>query len=178
MTHKHGTVASAVVVGGGTAGTACAKALAKHDVHVVLIDRHNYTQFQPMLYQVATAQLAPNDVARPLRGLFRKEENVDVKLADIIAVDPATRTVTCDDGTTFTGDYLVLAMGSRPNFFQTPGAEEHAFPLYSLDDAERLRSRLFAAFEDADRNPSLVDRGALNIVIVGAGATGVETAGA
>src|SRR3954471_12703445 len=108
MTRKHGTVASAVVVGGGTAGTACARALAKHDVHVVLVDRHNYTQFQPMLYQVATAQLAPSDIARPLRGLFRKDETVDVKLADVTAIDPVERTVTCADGTTFTGDHLVL----------------------------------------------------------------------
>ena len=69
-------------------------------------------------------------------------------------------------------------MGARPNFFGTPGAEEHAFPLYSLADAQRLRSRIFTVFEDADRNPKLIDEGALNFVIVGAGATGVETAGA
>ena len=68
-------------------------------------------------------------------------------------------------------------MGSRPNFFGTPGAEEHAFPLYALADAQRLRSRIFTVFEDADRNPKLIDEGALNFVIVGAGATGVETAG-
>lgn len=178
MSRKRRNGASVVVVGGGTAGVACAKALAKSDVHVVLMDRHNYTQFQPMLYQVATAQLAPSDVARPLRGLFRKDETVDVKLGEVAAVSPSTRTVTCADGTTFTGDYLVLAMGSQPNFFHTPGAAEHAFPLYSVADAERLRTRLFAVFEDADRNPHLVKRGALNIVIVGAGATGVETAGA
>ena len=86
--------------------------------------------------------------------------------------------MTSADGITFAGDYLVLAMGTEPNFFHTPGAEEHAFPLYSLDDAERLRSRLLTVFEDAYRNPELVDQGALNFVIVGAGATGVETAGA
>ena len=84
----------------------------------------------------------------------------------------------CADGTMFTGDYLVLAAGSQPNFFHTPGADTHAFPLYALADAERLRSRVFEVFEDADRNPKLLDRGALNFVIVGAGATGVETAGA
>jgi NADH:quinone reductase (non-electrogenic) len=167
-----------VVVGGGFAGVACAKELAQNGVHVTLVDRHNYTQFQPMLYQVATAQIAPLGVARPLRGVFRRKRNVDVKMATITHVDPATRTVTCDDGTSYTGDYLVLAMGSKPNFFGTPGAEEHAFPLYSVADAERLRSRLFAVFEHADRSPELLQQGALNFVIVGAGATGVETAGA
>ena len=86
--------------------------------------------------------------------------------------------MTSADGVTFGGDYLVLAMGTEPNFFHTPGAEEHAFPLYSVDDAERLRSRLLTVLEDAHRDPSSIDRGALNFVIVGAGATGVETAGA
>ena len=94
------------------------------------------------------------------------------------AVDPATKTVTCVDGTTFRGDYVVLAAGSRPNFFDTPGADEHAFPLYALADAERLRSRIFEVFEDADRDPSVIAKGALNIVVVGGGPTGVETAGA
>src|SRR4051794_33659691 len=175
--HTSGPAASAVVVGGGFAGVACTKELAKHGIEVTLVDGNNYHQFQPMLYQVATAQLAPADIARPLRGIFRKHENVHVKLAEVTVVDPATKTVTCRDGTTYSGDYLVLAMGSRPNFFGTPGAEEHAFPLYSLADAERLRSRILAVFEDADRKPELVERGALNFVIVGAGATGVETAG-
>jgi NADH dehydrogenase len=82
------------------------------------------------------------------------------------------------DGITFTGEYLVLAMGTEPNFLQHPGADDHAFPLYSVDDAERLRSRLLTVFEDAHRNSSLIDRGAMNFVIVGAGATGVEIAGA
>src|SRR4051795_6224739 len=129
---------SVVVIGGGFAGVACPKELAKHGVTVTLVDRNNYHQFQPMLYQVATAQLAPADIARPMRGIFHKHENVHVKVGEVTSVDPGTRTVTCRDGTTFSGDYLVLAMGSRPNFFRTPGAEEHAFPLYSLDDAERL----------------------------------------
>ena len=94
------------------------------------------------------------------------------------AVDPTAKTVTCLDGTTFQGDHIVLAAGSRPNFFDTPGADEHAFPLYALADAERLRSRIFEVFEDADRDPSVIAKGALNIVVVGGGPTGVETAGA
>jgi NADH dehydrogenase len=178
MTDRTAEMTNVVIVGGGFAGVACAKELAHRGVHVTLIDRHNYSQFQPMLYQVATAQIAPLGVARPLRGIFTRRPTVDVKMATVAEVDPATLTVTCEDGTTFTGDYLVLAMGSKPNFFGTPGAEEHAFPLYSVADAERLRSRLFAVFEHVDRVPELQAQGALNFVIAGAGATGVETAGA
>ena len=144
----------------------------------MLVDRHNYAQFQPLLYQVATAQVTTDGVARPLRGVFRKYKSVDVKMATVTSVDAAAKTVMCADGSTFSGDYLVLAAGSQPNFFHTPGADTHAFPLYALADAERLRSRIFQVFEDADRDPKLLDRGALNFVIVGAGATGVETAGA
>jgi NADH:quinone reductase (non-electrogenic) len=169
---------SVVVVGGGFAGLACARRLARQHVHVTLVDRNNYNQFQPMLYQLATAQVTVLDVAEPLRGVFRKHKTVDVKMASVTRADPETRTVECSDGTTFSGDYLVLAMGAQPNFFHTPGADTHAFPLYSLDDAQRLRSRLFEIFEEADRNPKLVDEGVLNIVVVGGGATGVETAGA
>src|SRR6476659_9730742 len=169
---------SVIVVGGGFAGVACAKRLAKHGCAVSLIDRHDYNQFQPLLYQVATAQVDPSDIARPLRAMFPRRHPVAVTMAEIAAVDPAARTVTSTDGVTFGGDYLVIALGTVPNFFHTPGAAEHAFPLYSVDDAERLRSRLLTVLEDAHRDPVLVDRGALNFVIVGAGATGVETAGA
>ena len=109
---------------------------------------------------------------------MRHHELVDVKAADVESVDPAARTVTAVDGTTFSGDYLILAAGSRPNFFDTPGADEHSIPLYSVNDAERLRTRVFAAFDAADRDPSLVDRGVIRFVVVGGGPTGVEVAGA
>src|SRR5689334_3396168 len=114
-----------VVVGGGFAGIACAERLAKQDdVHVTLLDRHNYHQFQPLLYQVATCQLAPADIAASLRKVFRGRENVDVKLEDVASVDPAARLVRTADGRTYGGDAVVLAAGSRPNFFHTPGAAE------------------------------------------------------
>jgi NADH dehydrogenase len=168
-----------VIVGGGFGGLACAQRLAEHDhVRVTLIDRNNYHQFQPLLYQVATSQLAPSDIAHSLRSVFADQKNVDVKLADISAVDPATKTVTSADGGQWSGDALVLAAGSQPNFFGTPGAAENSFPLYSLDDATRLRSRILGLFEQVDRNPQLIERGALNFVIVGGGPTGVEVAGA
>jgi NADH:ubiquinone reductase (H+-translocating) len=168
-----------VIVGGGFAGLGCAQRLAGHeDVTVTLIDRNNHHQFQPLLYQVATSQLAPSDVAHSLRGVFADNKNVDVKLADISAVDTETRTVRASDGEEWTADALVLAAGSQPNFFGTPGASEHSFPLYSLDDATRLRSRILGLFEHVDRDPTLAKRGALNFVIVGGGPTGVEVAGA
>lgn len=173
--HSETTV---LIIGGGFAGVACAKTLAKQDVNVTLVDRHNYSQFQPMLYQLATGQIATMGVARPLRGILHKSRSVDVKMAEVTEVDPRAKVATCADGTTFSADYLVFAMGSAPNFFGTPGAEAESFPLYALADAQRLRSRILAVLEDADRNPKLIDQGALNFVIVGAGATGVETAGA
>jgi NADH:quinone reductase (non-electrogenic) len=168
-----------VIVGGGFAGMGAARRLA-HDgrVRVTLIDRNNYHQFQPLLYQVATSQIASSHIAFSLRKLFRKHENVAVKMAEVAEVDPATKTAVTSDGARHTGDVLMLAAGSRPNFFHTPGAEQFAFPLYSLLDASRLRSRIIAVFEAADRDPSLIDRGVLNLVIVGGGPTGVEMAGA
>ena len=168
-----------VIVGGGFAGLGCAQRLAKHDhVRVTLLDRNNYHQFQPMLYQVATSQLAASDIATSLREVFADQKNVDIKLANISAVDLEARTVTSSEGHQWSADKLVLATGSQPNFFGTPGAPEHSFPLYSLDDATRLRSRILALFEQADSDPHLLDRGAMNFVIVGGGPTGVEMAGA
>jgi NADH dehydrogenase len=168
-----------IIVGGGFAGVGCARRLAgRSDVRVTLIDRNNYHQFQPLLYQVATSQLASSDIAYSLRKLFSDDANIDVKLGQVTAIDAAAHTVETSDGQRIAGDALVLAAGSQPNFFRTPGAQEHAFPLYSLDDATRLRSRILGVFEDADRDPALVDDGALNFVIVGGGPTGVELAGA
>jgi NADH:ubiquinone reductase (H+-translocating) len=168
-----------IVVGGGFAGLGCVKRLAREDdVRVTLIDRHNYHQFQPLLYQVATSQLASSDIAFSLRKLFRHHDNVEVKLGEVTELDPASRTVILEEGDRFTGDALVLAAGSQPNFFRTPGAAEHAIPLYSLDDATRLRSRILEVFEAADRDPSRIDQGALTFVVVGGGPTGVELAGA
>jgi NADH dehydrogenase len=179
MSESNGDKKHVIVVGGGFAGVGCARRLAGESaVKVTLIDRNNYHQFQPLLYQVATSQLAPSDIAYSLRKLFRNDENIDVKLADVAAVDPTTRTVTTRDGESWSGDAIVLTAGSQPNFFRTPGAELHSLPLYTLDQATRLRSRILGLFEDADRSPGLVERGALNFVVVGAGATGVEVAGA
>lgn len=167
-----------VIVGAGFAGVSAARELAHRGVDVLLVDRNNYHQFQPLIYQVATAQLANRDVARPLRAMFRRQRGVQVVTADVVKIDPARRSATTADGLTYEGRVLVVATGAEVNFFGIEGAEEHAFPLYTLDDAARLRSRLLGALDAADRDRSYLDKGALNVVIVGAGATGVETAGA
>jgi NADH dehydrogenase len=168
-----------VIVGGGFAGIGCAHELAKHPHHaqVTLVDVHDYHQFLPLLYQVATFQLAGADVSMDLDELFRRHDNVVFRLGSVTSVDPTAKTVTLDDGDTLEADYLVLAAGSQANFFDTPGAE-HTFPLYSLDDARRLRTRVLDAFETAERDPSAIEAGDLTFVIVGAGATGTEIAGA
>jgi NADH:ubiquinone reductase (H+-translocating) len=168
-----------VIVGGGFAGLSCARKLAANpNVRVTLLDKNNYQQFQPLLYQVATAILGPGNIAFSLRGTLRGHPNVDVKMTEVVSVDVNTHTVEAAQGQQYQGDFLVLAAGSQANFFGTPGADQHSYPLYSLHDAELLRSRILAMLESTDRDPSLVAKGALNFVIVGAGATGTEMAGA
>jgi NADH dehydrogenase len=168
-----------LIVGGGFAGVACAKQLARDEsVRVTLFDKAGVHQFQPLLYQVATAELTPGDVTFDLNELFRGQTNVQIQPRDVVAVDPREHTVTLADGGTISGDVLVLAAGAQPNFFDTPGASEFSYPLYSIGDAERVRSRVLQLYHDAAASPELIDDGALNIVVVGAGATGVEIGGA
>ena len=173
------SVKHVVIVGGGFAGMHCARKLAANpNVRITLLDKNNYQQFQPLLYQVATAMLGPTNIAFNLRGALTGHANVDVKMTEVVSVDLNTRTVQTAQGQQYQGDFLVLAAGSQANFFGTPGADKNSFPLYSLCDAERLRSRILAMLESADRDPSLIAKGALNFVIVGAGPTGTEMAGA
>jgi NADH:ubiquinone reductase (H+-translocating) len=177
--NTRGSAKHVVIVGGGFAGLACARKLAKRDeVRVTLIDKNNYSQFLPLLYQLATAQLGTDDVAASLRQSLLGHTNVEVKMSEVTAADPKTRTVTTRDGKSYQGDFLVMAAGSQANFFGTAGAQENAFPLYSVVEAQRLRSRILAVFEDADRDPRLLEQGALNFVVVGGGPTGTEISGA
>lgn len=163
-----------IVVGAGFAGKTAAKELARRGIPVLLIDANNYHQFQPLLYQVATSQIGVSAIARPLRSIFRRLGKVRVLTADVTAVDAANRTVTTADGETHRAQILVIAPGAVPNFFNTPGAEEHAYPLYSVTDATRLSAKLTQLLDDADREPG----GSVDVVVVGGGPTGVETAGA
>src|SRR5215813_7680194 len=166
-----------VIVGAGFGGLGVAEQLAHVPVHVTLIDRHNYHTFQPLLYQVATSLLNAEDVGAPVRSIFRHEENVNFLLGTVTGIDVPGRQIQIDDGDKISFDYLVLAGGATVNYFGTPGAAEHAFPLYTLMNAVKLRNQVMRQFEVANQNHEMIDDGALNFVIVGAGPTGVETAG-
>ena len=173
-----GTTPHVAIVGAGFGGLGVAEQLDHVPVEVTLIDQHNYHTFQPLLYQVATSLLNAEDVGAPVRSLFRHQDNVTFRMATVTGVDMPGHKIQLKDGTQISYDYLVLAGGTTVNYFNTPGAAEHAFPLYTLMNAVKLRNRILERFEATDRDPALIDDGALNFVIVGAGPTGVETAGA
>ena len=167
-----------LVLGGGFAGIGAAKALKDADADVVVIDRHDYHTFQPLLYQVATALLEQSAVGHPLRDLFHDLPNVRFHVDEVTGIDLDARTVTFAEIAPITYDYLVLALGAEVNFFGTAGTPDHAFPMYTLADAIRLRKHLLGKWEAADKDDALIEDGALNVVVVGGGPTGVESAGA
>src|SRR6266852_191527 len=167
-----------VIVGAGFGGLGVAEELAQVPVDVTLIDRHNYHTFQPLLYQVATSLLNPEDVGAPVRSIFRSQENVDFRLGKVTGINVSGRKIQLKDGQDISYDYLVLAGGATVNYFGTPGAAEHAFPLYTLMNAVSLRNQVMRRFEAAAEDPTIINDGALNFVVVGAGPTGVETGGA
>ena len=167
-----------LVLGGGLAGVACAQELGEAGVDVTLVDRNDYHQFQPLLYQVASSQLPAEDIARPHRTIFSKHDSVDVVTAAVTAARLSDLSLTLADGETLQGSHLVMAAGARPTFFGVPGAAEHAFPLYSVADAERLRLHLQQLLRAAIEDQAAVQPGQLDVVVVGGGPTGVETTGA
>src|SRR5262249_39658189 len=150
------------IVGAGFGGLGVAEQLAHVPVEVTLIDQHNYHTFQPLLYQVATSLLNAEDVGAPVRSIFRHQENVTFRMATVTAVNVSGRRIQFEDGNPISYDYLVLAGGTSVNYFNTPGAAEHAFPLYTLMNAVKLRNRILERFEAADRDPALIDDGVLN----------------
>jgi NADH dehydrogenase len=166
-----------VVLGGGLGGVACAHRLGDEGVRVTLVDRNDYHQFQPLLYQVATAQLPAEDIARPHRTIFREYPTVEVRTAEVTDLDPAAHSATLADGSVVTGTHLVVAAGGRAEYFGVPGAAEHAFPLYSVADAERLRLHFQELVESAGGDAQALEE-SLDVVVVGGGPTGVEVAGA
>ena len=167
-----------VVLGGGFAGIGAARKLEDANVDVVLVDKHDYHTFQPLLYQLATDLLEPDAVAHPIRDLFHDQANITVHQATATAIDVEKREISFEEMAPLTYDYLVLTLGAQVNFFGTTGAAEHAFPMYTLTDAVRLKEHILQKWEAADRDPDLVGEGALNVVVVGGGPTGVESAGA
>jgi NADH dehydrogenase len=167
-----------LILGGGFAGVGATQKLKDAEAEVVLVDRHGYHTFQPLLYQFASGLLETTAVGHSLRDLVGRQDNTSVHQASVTGVDLSAREVRFDGLAPLTYDYLVFGLGAEVNFFGTEGAAEHAFPMYTLPHAVRLKDHLLERWESADRDSSLIDDGALNIVVVGGGPTGVETAGA
>jgi len=167
-----------VIIGAGFGGLYAARALKDAPADVTVIDRTNHHVFQPLLYQVATATLAPTDISAPIRWLLHKQRNTDVILGEVESIDVARRVVHCDHGQDLEYDYLIVAAGARHSYFGHPEGESYAPGLKSVADAIELRRRWLLAFERADRTTDEAERRAeLTFVIVGGGPTGVELAG-
>ncbi|WP_413295090.1 NAD(P)/FAD-dependent oxidoreductase [Bdellovibrio sp. HCB185ZH] len=168
-----------VIIGGGFAGLNAAKSLANKDqVHVVLIDQRNHHLFQPLLYQVATAGLNPSDIAVPIRAQFSKIENVEIHMGRVDSVNLEQKYIV-SDGIELSYDYLIVAAGAQHSYFGNPEWEEFAPGLKTVEQATEIRRRILSAFEAAENETDPEkQKSLLNFVVVGAGPTGVELAGA
>jgi NADH dehydrogenase len=167
-----------LILGGGFSGVGAAQKLKDADADVVLVDRHDYHTFQPLLYQLATGLLETTAVGHSLRDLLSRHENTKVHKAQVTAIDLEQRRVSFDEIGPISYDFLVFGLGAEVNYFGTAGAPDHAFPMYTLPHAVHFKDHLLERWEAADRDPKLIEDGALNVVVVGGGPTGVETAGA
>lgn len=174
MSNQHPTV---VIIGAGFGGLWASKELSRAEVDVVLVDRHNYHTFFPLLYQVAAAELAPGDIAHPVRKIIRRMDNVRFTLANVHHVDTVHKRVATDRGD-IAYDYLIVATGSTTRYFAVPGADQHSFPLRTLEHAVALRNHILRQFESAEYLTGTAQEAALTFVIVGGGPTGVEFSGA
>lgn len=173
-----GLVPKVVIVGGGFGGLHAARGLRRAPVEVTLIDRRNFHLFQPLLYQVATGGLSPGDICAPLRAVLRRQKNTRVLLAEARDLDPVRRRLILADGE-LPYDFLVVATGARHHYFGRQEWERFAPGLKTVEDATEMRRRILLAFEAAEREPDPDKRRAwLTFVVVGAGPTGVELAGA
>ena len=167
-----------VIVGAGFAGLYAAKTLRDSPVRVLLVDQHNYHTFQPLLYQVATAMLEQEEIARTVRGVFQRQKNFSFHQGTVTGVDWERKQLLLHSGEPIPFDYLIVGAGAIYNDFGTPGVRRHGLFLKSLSEAVNIRAHILRQFERAAADPSIVDEGALNFVIVGGGPTGVEMAGA
>ncbi|MDN3724088.1 NAD(P)/FAD-dependent oxidoreductase [Aequorivita sp. SDUM287046] len=167
-----------VVIGGGFAGISFIKKLEKAKVQIVLFDRHNYHTFQPLLYQVSTAGLEPDSIAYPLRKIFRKNHDFHFRMAEVLKIDTESNTIFTAIGT-LRYDYLVIATGTRTNFFGNESIAENSMPMKTVPQALDIRSLMLQNIEKADITTNAIERKQLlNFVVAGAGPTGVELAGA
>jgi NADH dehydrogenase len=168
-----------LILGGGFAGLVAAQTLKRANVNITLLDRRNFHLFQPLLYQVATGSLSPAEIAAPIRAVFSRQKNVEVLLGEAVDLDPQNKNVLLADGDSFSYDTLVIATGSQTSYYGNDHWRENAPSLKSVEEATRMRHKLLYAFERAERAESEAEERAwLTFVIVGAGATGLELAGA
>jgi NADH:quinone reductase (non-electrogenic) len=168
-----------IIVGGGFGGLRAAQALKSAPVDVTLLDRRNYHLFQPLLYQVATGSLSPGEIAAPLRSVLSRQHNTRVLLGEVVDLDPLSKRVLLADGASFEYDSLIVATGSQSSYYGHDAWREWAPGMKSVEEATNIRHKILYAFEVAERISDPVRRRAwLTFVIVGAGATGVELAGA
>ena len=166
------------IIGAGFGGLRAARALSGKDVKVTLIDRNNYHLFQPLLYQVATAGLAANEIAYPLRGILRNQKNLTFHMAEVTNIDLAQSKIHSDQGV-LNYDYLLMAVGSETNYFGNSTLAEKSFGLKDIDEAEAIRNHILTQFERASVEPDSLKRWQLlTFVVVGGGPSGVEMAGA
>jgi NADH dehydrogenase len=167
-----------VIIGAGFGGLWAAKRFSNQPVDVWVIDHHNYHTFFPLLYQVAAAELEPEDIVYPVRSILHRYPNVNFILGEVVGIDPVHKLVqTRDQNIPY--DYLIVSAGSRPRFFNVIGAVEHAFPLRTLDDGVRLRNHILCRFEAAEIEPDpQIRKQMLTFTIVGGGPTGIEFTGA
>ncbi len=171
--------ARVVIIGGGFGGLAAARALKSAPADVTLIDRHNYHLFQPLLYQVATGSLSPGEIASPLRSVLSRQKNTRVLLGEVSDIDPVSNYVLLKDGARFGFDFLIVASGSQSFYYGHDSWRDTAPSLKSVEEALSIRTKIFSAFEMAERTSDPHERRSwLTFVIVGAGPTGVELAGA
>ncbi len=166
-----------IIVGAGFGGLRLAQDLKNSPFEVVLIDKNNYHQFQPLMYQVATARLEPASISFPLRKVFQHSGTVRIRIAEVLGVDPTAKILKTDIGD-YPYDYLVMAQGCKTNYFGNESLERCAFPMKSVPEAIQLRNRILQTFEDAVITDPKDLQFLLNFVIVGGGPTGVELAGA
>lgn len=168
-----------VIIGGGFAGIRAAKALGSSPVSVFLVDRKNHHTFQPLLYQVATATLSPADIAQPIRAILQKQKNTCVIMDEVTSIDIENKKVHLKNEAALPYDYLILATGATHSYFGHNEWEQFAPGLKTIEDALRLRGRIFSVFEEAEREMVRTNtHKPLNFVVIGGGPTGVEVAGA
>jgi NADH dehydrogenase len=168
-----------IVLGGGFGGLSAVQKLKRAPVEVILIDRRNFHLFQPLMYQIATGSLSPGEIAAPLRGVLSRQKNAQVLLGEVSDIDPAAKKIQLLDGATFDYDSLIVATGSQTSYYGNDSWREWAPSLKSVEEATAIRHKILYAFERAERAATHEEsRAWLTFVIVGAGATGLELAGA